>query len=72
MAKTQLNVRLDEDTAAAARAAAARRQMSVQDYFEHLVRTDTDPRRAIFMEAAQGVIDELGDFIEDRASAARG
>lgn len=72
MAKTQLNVRIDEDAAAAARMAAASRGVPVQDYIEHLVRQDTDPLRAVFLEGARSIVEEYGDFIEECASAPRG
>jgi hypothetical protein len=72
MAKTQLNVRMEEDAAEAARLAARARNMSVQDYIETLVRNDTDPQRAAFVDAARNVIAEYGDLIEERARAPRG
>jgi uncharacterized protein (DUF1778 family) len=68
-AKTQLNVRLDPDLATAARQAADLRHLSLQKYIEQLVRDDTDPVKAAFMDSAQQVVDELGTFIEERASA---
>ncbi|MYS79126.1 hypothetical protein [Embleya scabrispora] len=72
MAKTQLNVRLDEDAADAARQAAETRHMTLQQYIEHLVRSDTDPLRAAFVASARDVITEYGDLIEERARAPRG
>ncbi|WP_406293040.1 hypothetical protein OG948_01270 [Embleya sp. NBC_00888] len=72
MAKTQLNVRLDEDIANAARQAAETRHMTLQQYIEHLVRSDTDPLRAAFVGSAREVIEEYGDLIEERARAPRG
>ncbi|MGW0629246.1 hypothetical protein [Streptomyces sp. NPDC002758] len=71
MSKTQLNVRLPDDVVAAARQAADSRHMSVQDYIEHLIRTDTDPLRASFFASAEAIIAEHGDWIEERARAPR-
>ncbi|MFJ5220526.1 DUF6364 family protein [Streptomyces sp. NPDC088354] len=72
MAKTQLNVRLDEDTVEKARQAAGNRHMSLQEYIEHLVRSDTDPVRNAFLASAAGVIEEFGDLIEERVREPRG
>ncbi|MGW0334921.1 toxin-antitoxin system HicB family antitoxin [Streptomyces sp. NPDC003011] len=52
MAKTQLNVRVDEDTARAARERALARGMSVNRYIEELVRQDTGEVGHTFVEAA--------------------
>lgn len=52
MAKTQLNVRVDEDTARAARERALERGMSVNRYIEELVRQDTGEVGHTFVEAA--------------------
>ncbi|MFT2020502.1 antitoxin [Streptomyces sp. 796.1] len=52
MAKTQLNVRVDEATAEAARARALQRGMSVNRYIEDLVRKDTGEVGHTFVEAA--------------------
>ncbi|OIJ66892.1 hypothetical protein [Streptomyces mangrovisoli] len=52
MAKTQLNVRVDEDTARAARERAVARGMSVNRYIEELVRQDTGEAGHTFVEAA--------------------
>ncbi|GHK04108.1 toxin-antitoxin system HicB family antitoxin [Streptomyces sp. NPDC003753] len=52
MAKTQLNVRVDEDTARAARERALERGMSVNRYIEELVRQDTGEAGHTFVEAA--------------------
>ncbi|MEV7288492.1 toxin-antitoxin system HicB family antitoxin [Streptomyces sp. NPDC093252] len=52
MAKTQLNVRVDEDTARAARERALARGMSVNRYIEELVRQDTGEAGRTFVEAA--------------------
>lgn len=68
---TQLNVRIASDAAEAARQAASTRHMSVQQYIESLVRSDTDPIRARFLTAAQDTITEFGDLIEESASAPR-
>ncbi|MBB6419959.1 toxin-antitoxin system HicB family antitoxin [Streptomyces sp. AK010] len=52
MAKTQLNVRVDEGTARAARERALSRGMSVNRYIEELVRQDTGEVGHTFVEAA--------------------
>ncbi|MER6380677.1 toxin-antitoxin system HicB family antitoxin [Streptomyces sp. NPDC001250] len=52
MAKTQLNVRVDEDTARAARERALARGISVNRYIEELVRQDTGEAGRTFVEAA--------------------
>lgn len=52
MAKTQLNVRVDEDTARAARERALERGMSVNRYIEELVRQDTGEAGRTFVESA--------------------
>lgn len=52
MAKTQLNVRVDEGTARAARERALARGMSVNRYIEELVRQDTGEAGRAFVEAA--------------------
>ncbi|MDX2710117.1 hypothetical protein PV350_46165 [Streptomyces sp. PA03-6a] len=71
MAKTQLNVRLEDETVEAARQAAGNRHLSVQDYIESLIRADTDPVRAAFLTSATAIIADHGDFIEERARAPR-
>ncbi|MET7385821.1 toxin-antitoxin system HicB family antitoxin [Streptomyces sp. NPDC005529] len=52
MAKTQLNVRVDEGTARAARERALERGMSVNRYIEELVRQDTGEVGHTFVDAA--------------------
>ncbi|MEI5102431.1 antitoxin [Streptomyces sp. PmtG] len=52
MAKTQLNVRVDEDTARAARERALARGMSVNRYIEELVKQDVGELGHTFVEAA--------------------
>ncbi|WP_328540002.1 antitoxin [Streptomyces sp. NBC_00344] len=52
MAKTQLNVRVDEVTAEAARQRALQRGMSVNRYIEELVRQDAGEVGHTFVEAA--------------------
>ncbi|AOW85843.1 MULTISPECIES: toxin-antitoxin system HicB family antitoxin [Streptomyces] len=50
--KAQLNVRVDEGTARAAREKATARGMSVNRYIEELVRKDTGEAGHTFVEAA--------------------
>lgn len=52
MAKTQLNVRVDESTAAAARRRAHQRGLSVNRYIEELVKQDAGEVGRAFVEAA--------------------
>ncbi|WP_030544767.1 hypothetical protein [Streptomyces albus] len=52
MAKTQLNVRVDETTAETARERALQRGMSVNRYIEELVRQDAGEAGRTFVEAA--------------------
>ncbi|WP_055563511.1 MULTISPECIES: hypothetical protein [Streptomyces] len=52
MAKTQLNVRVDEDTARAARERALARGMSVNRYIEELVKQDAGEIGHTFVESA--------------------
>jgi HicB family len=52
MAKTQLNVRVDEETAQAARDKASERGISVNRYIEELVRDDHGESGRTFVEAA--------------------
>ncbi|MCZ4099289.1 antitoxin [Streptomyces sp. SID13666] len=52
MAKTQLNVRVEESTAETARDRASRRGISVNRYIEELVQQDAGERGRTFVEAA--------------------
>jgi hypothetical protein len=52
VAKTQLNVRVDETTAEAARRRAMQRGMSVNRYIEELVKQDAGEAGRTFVEAA--------------------
>jgi hypothetical protein len=52
MAKTQLNVRVDESTAETARNRASQRGISVNRYIEELVRADQAENGRTFVEAA--------------------
>lgn len=52
MAKTQLNVRVDEATAEAARERALQRGMSVNRYIEELVQRDAGEVGHMFVDAA--------------------
>ncbi len=61
MAKTQLNVRVDEGTARAARERALARGISVNRYIEELVRQDTG-------EAGRAFVDAAADFMKQYES----
>ncbi|MDF3291827.1 hypothetical protein [Streptomyces silvisoli] len=52
MAKTQLNVRVDETTAETAKTRASQRGISVNRYIEELVRADQAENGRAFVEAA--------------------
>ncbi|MBM9509552.1 toxin-antitoxin system HicB family antitoxin [Actinacidiphila acididurans] len=52
MAKTQLNVRVDEATAETARARASQRGISVNRYIEELVQQDEGENGRAFVQAA--------------------
>ncbi|MFF3514089.1 toxin-antitoxin system HicB family antitoxin [Streptomyces sp. NPDC002573] len=73
MAKTQLNVRVDEDTARAARERALERGMSVNRYIEELVRQDTGEVGHTFVEAAADFMKQYESvFAEEFGSAPEG
>lgn len=61
VAKTQLNVRVDEATAETARRRASQRGVSVNRYIEELVRQDAGEAGRTFVEAA-------ADFMKQYAS----
>ncbi|MER5399024.1 toxin-antitoxin system HicB family antitoxin [Streptomyces sp. NPDC048404] len=66
MAKTQLNVRVDEGTARAARERALERGMSVNRYIEELVRQDTGEVGHTFVEAAADFMKQYESvFVEE-------
>ncbi|MFG3015189.1 toxin-antitoxin system HicB family antitoxin [Streptomyces cinerochromogenes] len=76
MAKTQLNVRVDEGTARAARERALARGMSVNRYIEELVRQDTGEAGRTFVEAAADFMKQYEavfaeEFTEPRAADTR-
>ncbi|MFI9650375.1 antitoxin [Streptomyces sp. NPDC052040] len=73
MAKTQLNVRVDEGTARAARERALERGMSVNRYIEELVRQDTGEVGHTFVEAAADFMKQYESvFAEEFGSAPDG
>jgi hypothetical protein len=61
VAKTQLNVRVDESTAAAARRRAHQRGLSVNRYIEELVKQDAG-------EAGRAFVDAAADFMKQYES----
>ncbi|MFP1628473.1 antitoxin [Streptomyces sp. 5K101] len=61
MAKTQLNVRVDETTAEAARRQALQRGMSVNRYIEELVKQDAG-------EVGRSFVDAAADFMKQYES----
>lgn len=64
VAKTQINIRMDDATAEMARQAAATRRMPVSEYVEQLIRSDNEPLRARFMAAGQEALDGYGDLLD--------
>ncbi|WP_329189355.1 toxin-antitoxin system HicB family antitoxin [Actinacidiphila glaucinigra] len=71
MAKTQLNVRVDESTAAAARERAAQRGVSVNRYIEELVRKDAGERGRSFVEAAADFMERYESVFAEEFGAER-
>lgn len=79
MAKTQLNVRVDETTAETARARASERGISVNRYIEQLVLADQAESGRTFVQAAADFMkqyealfaEEFGRDREGRRPAAR-
>lgn len=71
MAKTQLNVRVDEGTARAARERALERGMSVNRYIEELVRQDTGEVGHTFVDAASDFMKQYGDVFAEEFGADR-
>lgn len=66
MAKTQLNVRVDEETAEAARVKASERGISVNRYIEELVREDHGESGRTFVEAAADFMKQYESiFVEE-------
>ncbi|GAA3150294.1 hypothetical protein GCM10010521_42370 [Streptomyces rameus] len=72
MAKTQLNVRVDEDTARAARERALARGMSVNRYIEELVRQDAGEAGRTFVEAAADFMRQYESVFSEEFGEARG
>ncbi|MEU6279211.1 toxin-antitoxin system HicB family antitoxin [Streptomyces sp. NPDC047028] len=72
MAKTQLNVRVDEDTARAARERALARGMSVNRYIEELVRQDAGEAGRTFVDAASDFMKQYESVFAEEFGEARG
>ncbi|MGW0416355.1 toxin-antitoxin system HicB family antitoxin [Streptomyces collinus] len=72
MAKTQLNVRVDEDTARAARERATARGMSVNRYIEELVRQDAGEVGRAFVDAAADFMRQYESVFAEEFTEARG
>ncbi|MEU9667603.1 toxin-antitoxin system HicB family antitoxin [Streptomyces bobili] len=71
MAKTQLNVRVDEGTAKAARERATARGMSVNRYIEELVRQDAGETGHTFVEAAADFMKQYENVFAEEFGGAR-
>ncbi|MYW04131.1 hypothetical protein [Streptomyces sp. SID3343] len=65
MAKTQVNLRLEETAAEMARQAAETRHIPVNEYVEQLIRTDNERLREVFLAGAQEVLDGYGDLLDE-------
>ncbi|MFE3167691.1 toxin-antitoxin system HicB family antitoxin [Streptomyces sp. NPDC059224] len=72
MAKTQLNVRVDEGTAKAARERALARGMSVNRYIEELVMQDTGEAGRTFVEAAADFMKQYESVFAEEFGEAQG
>ncbi|MGW2748032.1 toxin-antitoxin system HicB family antitoxin [Streptomyces sp. NPDC001450] len=72
MAKTQLNVRVDEDTARAARERALARGMSVNRYIEELVRQDAGEAGRTFVDAAADFMKQYESVFAEEFTETRG
>ncbi|WP_181797355.1 toxin-antitoxin system HicB family antitoxin [Streptomyces sp. WELS2] len=72
MAKTQLNVRVDEGTARVARERALARGMSVNRYIEELVRQDAGETGRTFVEAAADFMKQYESVFAEEFTEAHG
>ncbi|MEV7319635.1 toxin-antitoxin system HicB family antitoxin [Streptomyces sp. NPDC093970] len=72
MAKTQLNVRVDEGTARAARERAFARGVSVNRYIEELVMQDTGEAGRTFVEAAADFMKQYESVFAEEFGEAQG
>ncbi|MFE1886277.1 toxin-antitoxin system HicB family antitoxin [Streptomyces diastatochromogenes] len=72
MAKTQLNVRVDEDTARAARERATARGMSVNRYIEELVKQDAGEAGRTFVDAAADFMKQYESVFAEEFTETRG
>ncbi|MFI1969541.1 hypothetical protein [Streptomyces cinnamoneus] len=70
MAKTQVNLRLEESTAEMAKQAAATRHIPVNEYVEQLIRADNEELREKFLDGVKEVLDGYGDLIDEIEAAA--
>ncbi|WP_320784664.1 antitoxin [Streptomyces sp. CRN 30] len=71
MAKTQLNVRVNADTARTARERALERGMSVNRYIEELVRQDAGEAGQSFVEAAADFMQQYETVFAEEFGAER-
>ncbi|WP_318204737.1 toxin-antitoxin system HicB family antitoxin [Streptomyces sp. SCL15-4] len=72
MAKTQLNVRVDEGTARVARERALARGISVNRYIEELVRQDAGETGRTFVEAAADFMKQYASVFAEESAEAHG
>ncbi|MFD7445285.1 toxin-antitoxin system HicB family antitoxin [Streptomyces sp. NPDC059909] len=69
MAKTQLNVRVDESTAETARRRAQQRGVSVNRYIEELVQQDAGEVGRTFVDAAADFMKQYASVFADEFGA---
>ncbi|HCA85720.1 MAG TPA: antitoxin [Streptomyces sp.] len=72
MAKTQLNVRVDETTAETARQRALQRGLSMNRYIEELVRQDAGETGRTFVEAAADFMKQYESVFTEEFGEERG
>ncbi|MER5974689.1 antitoxin [Streptomyces sp. NPDC002055] len=72
MAKTQLNVRVDESTAETARQRALQRGLSMNRYIEELVRQDAGEVGHTFVEAAADFMKQYENVFAEEFGEERG
>ncbi|WP_079023740.1 antitoxin [Streptomyces odonnellii] len=71
MAKTQLNVRVEDTTAETARRLASQRGMSVNRYIEELVKQDEGEAGRTFVESAADFMKQYASVFTEEFGAGR-
>ncbi|MFF1873879.1 hypothetical protein [Kitasatospora herbaricolor] len=70
MAKTQVNLRMDEAVAEMAKHGAETRRVPVGEYVAQLIQDDNNRMHATFLDGARQVLEEYGDLIDGIEDAA--